>query len=101
MAYVAKGVGKGATQFKAGQSGNPGGRPKGARAKLCESFLTKLLKDFDENGADAIIKARLEKPEQYLRVIASLCPKELTGEDGAPLFTAIERRIVDPQHPNS
>jgi hypothetical protein len=53
-----------------------GGRPKGARAKLGEAFLSALQEDFENHGADAITKAREAKPEVYIRVIASLLPTE-------------------------
>jgi hypothetical protein len=35
--------------FEPGQSGNPAGRPKGARNKLSEVFLQALAEDFDAN----------------------------------------------------
>lgn len=65
------------------QEGNPG-RPKGSRNKLGEAFIAALYEDFTENGAEVIVDVRTTKPVQYLRVIASLLPKELTlnfGED--------------------
>jgi len=62
--------------FKPGQSGNPSGRPKGARNKLTEDFLDKLSKDFEQNGKEAIEMARIEKPIAYLQVIAKIIPKE-------------------------
>ena len=63
-------------KWKEGQSGNPAGRPKGARNKLGEAFVKALQKDFDEHGVAAIQVVRAEKPDQYLKVIASLLPKE-------------------------
>lgn len=60
-------------QFKAG---NPG-RPKGSRNKLGEAFLEALHADFTEHGVVAIQTVRAEKPDQYLKVIASILPKEL------------------------
>lgn len=60
-----------------GQSGNPAGRPKGARSKLGEAFLQDMLADWQEHGKDAIVKVRDEKPDQYLKVVASVLPKEL------------------------
>ena len=66
--------------FKPGESGNPAGRPKGSRNKLGEAFLEKLYEDFNENGVDAIQACRVASPETYVRVIASLLPKEVKAE---------------------
>ena len=65
-------------QFKAGQpSANPAGRPKGSRNKLGEAFVAALHADFIEHGPAVIETVRLEKPDQYLKVIAAVVPKEL------------------------
>jgi len=64
-----------------GQSGNPKGRPKGARQKLGEAFLEGMLKDFEEHGDDVIQKVRTEKPDQYLKVVASILPKEIEAAE--------------------
>lgn len=66
-----------ANVWKAGQSGNPAGRPKGARNKLGEAFLADLCADWEKHGPDAIEKVRKEKPDAYLKVVASILPKEL------------------------
>lgn len=60
-------------QFK---PGNPG-RPKGARNKLGEQFIEDLLVSWEANGPAAIQKVIDTKPEQYLKVVASLMPKDL------------------------
>lgn len=64
-------------KFRPGQSGNPAGRPKGSRNKLGEDFIRALHEDFSEHGAAAIQAVRAEKPDAYLKVIASLLPREL------------------------
>lgn len=54
-----------------------GGRPKGARNKLGELFLSDMYADWQENGIEAIKAVRAEKPDVYLKVVASILPKEL------------------------
>lgn len=66
-----------ATQFKPGNKANPGGKPVGARNRLQGDFMNALAEDFAANGIEAIKVCREEKPEQYVRIIASLMPKEL------------------------
>lgn len=53
------------------------GRPKGSRNKLGEAFLQDMLADWSEHGVAAIQAVREEKPDQYLKVVASVLPKEL------------------------
>ena len=62
--------------FKPGQSGNPKGRPKGARNRLGTQFLEALEADFNQFGPQAIALVREKKPEVYMRVVADLLPKE-------------------------
>ena len=62
--------------FKPGQSGNPKGRPKGARNRLGTQFLKALEADFNQFGPQAIALVREKKPEVYIKVVADLLPKE-------------------------
>lgn len=64
--------------FKPGQkSANPSGRPKGSRNKLGEAFLSDLLADWEAHGAEVIESVRADKPEVYMKVVASILPKDL------------------------
>ena len=58
------------------QRGNPG-RPKGSRNKLAEAFVADLYDDWQEHGLAAIQEVRATKPDAYLKVIASLLPKDV------------------------
>ncbi len=61
-------------RFLTGNSG--GGRPKGSRNKLGEQFLEALAQDFAEHGHEAIVACRAEKPNEYVKIVAGLLPKE-------------------------
>lgn len=65
------------TRFQPGQSGNPCGRPKGSRHKLSETFIVALNADFEEHGESVIRQVRTEMPAAYLKVIASILPRDL------------------------
>jgi hypothetical protein len=54
------------------------GRPKGSKHKLSEEFVAGLCEGFKQHGSAVIEKVRKEQPADYLRVIASVIPKELT-----------------------
>lgn len=80
-------------RFVAGNSGN-GGRPKGARAKLGEEFLKTLLADYNEHGANVIAQVREEKPADYIKVIASILPKEFElGEETQDVLATLLGRV--------
>ena len=54
-----------------------GGRTRGVKNRLSHAFLQALAEDFEAHGAEAIKICRVEKPNEYLRVIAHLMPREL------------------------
>ncbi len=61
--------------FQKGWAGGPG-RPKGSRNKLSEKFLTDLCAAWEEHGMEAITKVVENQPGVFLKVVASLVPKE-------------------------
>jgi hypothetical protein len=67
--------------FKPGQSGNPGGRPVGARNRLQGDFLNALADHFAQHGKDAIERVCAQKPDVYIRAVASLMPKQFEQAD--------------------
>ena len=61
------------------QPGQPktGGRARGVRNRLSHTFLEALQKDFAEHGEEAIRICRIERPSEYVKIVAGLMPKEL------------------------
>jgi hypothetical protein len=56
---------------------NGGGRPPGVRNRLSKAFLTDLLEEWREHGREAIKLMRIERPGDFVKVVASTLPKEL------------------------
>lgn len=80
------------TPFKPGQSGNPGGKPKGARNRIQGAFLNALADDFDLYGKAAIVDCRERDPVGYVKVVASLLPKQV--EETKPLDDVTDADLV-------
>jgi len=83
-----------APAWQPGQSGNPAGRPVGIRNKLNEKFILALHDDFVQHGAKVIEQVRTDKPDIYLKVIASILPRELHVKDGS-LFDGMSNEQLD------
>jgi len=58
------------------------GRPKGSRNKLQADFLDDLLTVYGECGIDTLRITAKEKPVEFMKVIASLMPKEVEIQPG-------------------
>ena len=80
------------SRFKPGNPGGPG-RPKGSRNVLSENFLAAVLVEFNKSGPDALRRMSAEDPSGFVKVIASLVPKEIGigGADGQPLQIVVRR----------
>ena len=79
--------------FVPGQSGNPAGRPKGSRHKISEAFVAALCEDFEAHGVAVIARVRTEKPDQYLKVIASILPKDINLKAPDPFADISDERL--------
>lgn len=76
--------------FVKGQSGNPAGKPLGAKNKISEKFITALTADFEQHGETVIERVRTEKPENYLKIVADLVPKDVNLGQNGPFRMTIE-----------
>ena len=80
-------------------AGRPPKRETDARKALARGLYQELRDDFMLFGAEAIQRVREERPEAYLKVIASLAPKHL-HLDGAEvtfveILQVVEKRARD------
>lgn len=73
---------------KKGEVRNPNGRPKGSRNKFGEAFFADLHAEWEKAGKEVLERVRIEDPSTFLRVAASLQPKEVNVNEGE---TALER----------
>ena len=71
-------------------SGAAKGRPKGSRNRLGVAFVEAMLGDFEQHGRTVIASLRDDKPEQYLRIVASILPKEIElGEEAIDSIASV------------
>jgi enoyl reductase-like protein len=60
---------------------NRGGRPLGSRNRINKQFLDDFLAEWQEGGRKAIKIMRIQHPGDFVRVAASLLPKEFVVEN--------------------
>ena len=63
--------------FKAGVSGNPNGRPKGARSRLNTAFITDVHIIWEESGIEALRACAAKTPNEFCRIVALLMPRDV------------------------
>ena len=61
----------------------PPGRMKGSRNKLSADFVDALRVTFEQYGIEAMRIAVVEEPVQFLKIIASVLPKEIQIDDNS------------------
>jgi hypothetical protein len=66
--------------WKPGQSGNPAGKPLGARGKLSQRVYAAWAKAWALKGYETILWAAENDPATFLRVAASLLPRDVRLE---------------------
>jgi hypothetical protein len=77
-----------ATRFQKGHVHSPEALEKirkRSRGTLTKQFIEELAAHFEEHGRGAINIVYREEPATYLKIIASLCPKEFLIEAVNPL----------------
>ncbi|MCC8961723.1 hypothetical protein H8A95_05155 [Bradyrhizobium sp. Pear76] len=90
--------------WKPGQSGNPAGRPQGARSKFADAACADALKHWTSGGSDVLERVKKEDPSTYLRVMFSIIPKDIAvsiEQRNGPLDSQemrSMRRVVDVIH---
>jgi hypothetical protein len=65
------------TPWQPGQSGNPAGRPKGAKSQFTEDFWRDIRDAWQTGGADCIKRMMRDMPDKFVVVAASKIPQEV------------------------
>jgi len=60
-----------------GQTGNPNGRPVGARSEFSNSFLRDLAASWGQCGPDVLATVARTDPARYLGVCSTLIPRDV------------------------
>jgi hypothetical protein len=77
--------------FAKGVSGNPAGRPRGARSKLSENFIADLRECWERHGVEALEKVAKEQPEVLIRAISALMPRDVNLSIGIDVASFADR----------
>lgn len=90
------------TAWKPGQSGNPNGRPIGARARISEKLLADLAGVWEEHGASVLQRLAVTEPAKLAQIAYGLLPRDVfisveqrTPGNLDPDEWTILRRVID------
>jgi hypothetical protein len=64
-------------QFIQGSSGNPNGRPPGAKSRLCEDFIEDFHAAWRNHGAGALETIATSEASAFVRAAVQLMPKDV------------------------
>lgn len=71
-------------------------RPKRSRKTLVDDFAAALRADFRAHGAGVIAAVRAEKPDQYLKVVLTLLPKDFSaGSESSDAYKTSLEQLSD------
>ena len=93
---------RGLKPWKPGQSGNPAGRPLGARARISEKLLADLATVWETHGQAVLESLVTEDPGKLAQIAYGLLPRDVfisveqrTPGNLDPDEWAILRRVID------
>jgi hypothetical protein len=99
--------------WQPGESGNPAGRPVGARGRFSQQFVEDMRASWERHGATVMDRVAVKYPDRYLGIAAHLIPKEVTAtiEAGSgvldaecmPILQAIKESLpsANPESPEA
>src|SRR3954468_11343575 len=80
--------------FQKGQVANPNGRPRHVRERFTQAFMTDLNSTWQKQGKPCLDKLAKTDPATFVRVCASLIPKEVKLEASSPLSDLSEAELA-------
>ena len=80
--------------WKAGQSGNPAGRPPGTRVKFSEDFLRDFHTAWEAHGKAALEKVATKDPVAFVRAATAILPKQLNVKRDSDLPEEKRKELI-------
>jgi hypothetical protein len=81
-------------QFVPGQSGNPLGKAAGNRDTLTRAFIRDLTAVYEERGREVLENLAEHEPGVFMRIIASLVPKEIDVAETQRIYLISDRPMT-------
>ncbi len=64
--------------WQSGESGNPNGRPVGARGRFSQRFIADLTDAWERHGAAALEQTAKHYPDRFVSICSHLIPKDVS-----------------------